>query len=376
MIEIRQVNDNKQGMKDFINFPYTLYRDNPNWCPPLHFERKAFFSNKNPFLHNIEVAYFVAYDGQNPVGRVTAHIDRLHNRYRNAREGFFGFYESIDSPDVARQLMETAETWVTKRGMTSLIGPYNFNSKQEVGFLVEGFDLPQSVMMTYTKDYYPRLFDGLGYRKARGYVSFRVSDILTIPAIVTGTARRLAGRYGASVQIIPLSKKKLDEEHDFILDVYNDAWSENWGFIPLNDAELGYIIDEFKSFAEFDFIYKLYVEGEPVAFMLVLPNINEVLMEIGNGRLLPTGILKLLFRRNRIRSAVIGIMGVKKPYWNRGFELLLYNRLFEDHRAKPQVDFIETTWILEDNERMIKSLEHLNAQSDKRYVILEKVFTP
>lgn len=372
MVIVRQVNGSKKGMKDFIDFPYALYRKDGNWCPPLRFERRKFFSSENPFVQENRIAFFLAYEDNRPVGRVTAHIDERHNRHYRTRHAFFGFYESIDNLSVAEKLMQSAENWAKTNHMASLSGPYNFNTKQELGFLIEGSEEPNFLMMTYTKGYYVDLLNRIGYRKEKGLVSYRIDNTLEMPDLVARTAKRLLDKYGPTVQIQILDRRNLRAEHPFILEVYNDAWSDNWGFIPMTERELAHIIREVKFFADPGFIYKLYKDGDPAAFMLNLPNINDVLIRIHDGRLLPTGFLKILRYRNYIRSAVITIMGVKKKYRKLGFELLLYYRLFQDHRKDPLVQAIETTWILEDNVPMIKSLEYLNARPTKRYVILRK----
>lgn len=372
MITIKQVNDNKKGMKDFIGFPYALYKNDKNWCPPLRIERKKFFRNKNPFMRHGRVAYFVAYDGTRPVGRVTAHIDEMYNRHYNTRHAFFGFYESIESDDVCEKLMQSVENWAKANNMVSILGPFNFNTKQELGFLIEGFEEPNFLMMSHTKSYYPDLLCRLGYRKEKGLVSFRLNNVFRIPEIITRTAKRLFDTYGDSIKIVPINRNDLKDDYGFIRDTYNDAWNENWCFIPITEKEIDYFIEDLKFFAVDDFIYKVYKNGESAAFMLNVPNINEVLMRIRNGRLFPTGIFKLLYYRKHIKSAIIVIMGVKSKYRKLGLEVLLYNRLFEDHLAKPSFNCVETTWIIEDNIPMMKSLEHLNADLNKRYVILKK----
>ena len=372
MIMIKKVNDNKKGMKDFIGFPYGLYKNDRNWCPPLRVEMKKFFSNKNPFMRHGRVAYFVAYDGARPVGRVTAHIDELYNRHHNTRHAFFGFYESIENPEVCEKLMQSAENWANANKMVSILGPLNFNTKQELGFLIEGFEEPNFLMMTYTKEYYPDLLYRFGYRKEKELVSFRISNVLKIPEKIARSAKRLSDTYGDSVKIVTFNRHDLRDDHAFIRDVYNDAWSKNWRFIPITEEEIDNYIKELTQFMYDEFFYKIYMNGEPAALMLNVPNINEVLIKIRNGRLFPTGIFKLLYNRRRIKSAIVVIMGVRSKFRKLGLEVLLYHRLFEDHLANPRLNCIETTWILEDNVPMIKSLQNLNADLNKRYVILKK----
>ena len=369
MITIKQVNDNRKGMKDFIGYPYGLYKNDRNWCPPLRIEMKKFFSYKNPFMRHGRVAYFVAYDGTQPVGRVTAHIDETYNRHHNTRHAFFGFYESLESDDVCEKLMQSAENWAKANNMVSILGPFNFNTKQELGFLIEGFEEPNFLMMSYTKAYYPDLLFLFGYRKEKELVSFRISNVLKIPEIIARSAKRLSDLYGDSVKIVTFNRH---DDRSFIADIYNDAWSENWGFIPITKEEIDHYFEELKFFFYDEFVYTIYTDGEPAAFMFNVLNINEVLIKIRNGRLFPTGLFKLLYNRKRIKSAIVVIMGVKSKFRKLGLEVLVYNKLFEDHLSKPHLNCIETTWKLEDNIPMMKSLEHLNADLNKRYVILKK----
>jgi hypothetical protein len=369
VFRVQQVNDSRRGMRDFVSFPYGLYRRDGNWCPPLRLERKRFFSPHNPFVRRNRIAFFVAYDRDRPVGRVTAHIDDGHNLHWHSRHAFFGFYESADNMEVSEGLMQSAEAWARSNGMRALSGPYNFNTKQEVGFLEEGFEAPPVLMMPYTKKYYLELFRQLGYRKEKALLSYRFSSK---PEALDRIEERLLRRHGDSIRIVPLNRRDLQSEHGFILDIYNDAWSRNWGFIPMTEEELSYLIREMKPFGDVNFVYKLYKDGEPAAFMLNLPNINEVLMKIRSGRLLPTGIFRLLLHRRLIRSGVIVIMGVKSRYHRLGLDALLVQRLIQDRWRRPGVNALETTWILEDNFDMIRSLRYLGAEPIKRYAILQK----
>lgn len=203
---------------------------------------------------------------------------------------------------------------------------------------------------------------------------YRLRDLSALPEIVTRTAKRLEERHGNSVEITTFTSRDLGRtsEKEFILRVYNDAWSENWGFIPMTMEDLDYLIRELKPIGDLDFFYRVRKDGEPAAVMLNLPDIYEILRRIPGGRLLPWGIFRLLFQQKTIRTGVIIITGVRRKFHKQGIELMILNRLFEDNIRKGCVDTIETTWVLEDNRAIIKTLESFEATLSRKLVILKK----
>jgi len=372
MLSVCNVNNHGRGMADFIDLPYRLYRHDPRWCPPLRLERRHFFSRKNPFLHHCEVAYFVAYDKGRPVGRVTAHEDQGHNRHYRTRQGFFGFFECVPELAVARALMHRAGAWAKDRGLDSLIGPMNFSTKHEIGFLTEGFEHRPVFLMPYTKPYYPGYLGALGYAPVKQLVSYRIDLQTPIPATLSRVARRAVAKHGDSIFLRTIDMKHLRRELDIILDIYNDAWDGNWGFIPLTPAEIDDMAALFARFAEPSFVYLLFKDDRPAAFFFPLPDINEVLGRIADGRLLPLGWLELLRWRHRVTTGSVILMGVKSAYRNQGLDLILYQRLAEDARRQGRYQSLETTWILSDNHPMTSAMDFLNASLHNRYVVLEK----
>ena len=172
MVIVKQINGDKKGMKDFLDLPYSLYKNDKHWCPPLRLERKEFFSHKNPFMKHSEVGFFVAYKDNQPVGRVTAHRDDVYDKFYQTRQGFFGFYESIEDDKVSGELMNSCENWIKIRRMDSLMGPFNFTTNHEVGFLIQGFESPPVIMMPYTKPYYPDQLYKQGYKKEKELLAF------------------------------------------------------------------------------------------------------------------------------------------------------------------------------------------------------------
>ncbi len=374
MVIVKQVDEDRKGMKDFIGLPYSLYRNAPHWCPPLRMERKKFFSAENPFMRHSEVAYFVAYEGKTPVGRVTAHIDAIFNKYYNTRQGFFGFFEAIESKEVAQKLMQAAEAWLQSRQMDSVMGPFNFSTNHEIGFLIRGFERPPAIMMPYTHKYYPGLLKELGYEKEKELLAFFMNKETEIPGLFTTMARRVSKELGDTVQIRNFDLNDLKSQLKVILEIYNEAWNKNWGFVPMTDEEIDLMASQLKLFADTNFIYILYKDDEPAAFLLALPDMNEVLSQIPDGRLFPTGFFKLLSFRRYIKTGRILLMGVKSRFRNQGLDILLYQRMIQNSRTKTtdQLRNLEMSWILEDNTVMINILKSLNADPYKSYLIVKK----
>lgn len=369
MIAVKRVNRDKRGLKDFIDFPYWLYRNDKNWCPPLRLERKRFFSHKNPFMLHSKVVYFVAYEGKRPAGRVTAHIDEIYNSYYNTRQGFFGFFESIESLEAAEKLMSSAENWLKSNGIYSIMGPFNFSTNHEVGFLTKGFERPPVIMMPYTKKYYPDLLYKLGYQKEKELIAYWLGNGTKIPEIVRKSAEKLTKRFGDSVEIRNTKMKNLRADLGITFDIYNDAWSKNWGFVPITNREIDEVALGLRLVADPGTTCLLYKNGEPAAFMIAVPDINEVLINIKEGRLFPTGVFRLLLFRKYIQNVRVILMGVKGKYRRLGLDFLMYYKYLYESSCNG----IEMSWILEDNVMMNSVFERLNADPYKRYVILKKM---
>lgn len=374
MVSVKQVTGDKKGMRDFLELPYSLYKNDKNWCPPLRFERKEFFSKKNPFMEHSEVDFFVAYQDNQPVGRVTAHRDEIYDKFYETRQGFFGFYESIDSDEVAEKLMLSCEDWIKSRGINNLMGPFNFTTNHEVGFLIQGFDSPPVIMMTYTKPYYPDLLYKLGYKKRKELIAFWVDRDTITPELFTVMAKRIAREIEGSYKIRTLDMANFKAEIKIILDIYTEAWNKNWGFVPMTKAEIDEMAHQLKNIMHPEYIYFVYKDDEPAAFLLCLPDINNALIHIKSGKLFPTGIFKLLAYKKYIKAGRVLLMGVKTQFRNQGLDVLIYDRMIKDMRSKvpEQVKGAELSWILEDNHVMVNILKTMNANPYKRYLILDK----
>jgi len=370
-IKIVEVTNNKKGMKDFINVQYAVYKNDENWVPPLRLERKMFFGKKNPFYEHAEVAFFVAYRDENPVGRVTAHIDHNYNERYDTIQGFFGFFECEERTETAELLMDTAEKWVKEKKCDSIIGPMNFSTNNEVGFLQDGFDRPPVIMMTYTKKYYLEIFENMSYKMEKVLNAYWFGDVQKTPEIITGYAEKLKKKYGEKITMRNIDLKNLKSEIDIVLDIFNEAWSDNWGFVPMTEGEIKNMADELKMVADSKLTFIMYKDDEPVAFLIGLPDLYEVLGKIKDGRILPVGVFKLLFGRKNIKTVRVLLMGVRKKYRKLGLDFLMYQSVFEDGYEEGYRN-VEMSWILDDNKNMNSTLQKIGADLYKKYVIYKK----
>lgn len=374
MITVKEVTTDKKGLKDFINLQYDLYRDEPNFVPPLRIERNIFFNQKkNPFFEHAQGAYFVAYGGEKAVGRITAHTDENYDKYHNCKQGFFGFYESENSAEVCRELCSSAEKWLLARGVRNILGPMNFSTNHETpGFMVKGFDTPPILMMPYTKKYYPDLFKALGYTKAQLLIAYDLHDVKKVPDVVSDYYKKFTEKYGDEVTIRHLDMKNLNADVRIILDIFNEAWCNNWGYVPMTDKEIDQMASELKLIVNPAVTYLLFKNGEPAAFQLAMPNINEILIKIKDGRLTPAALYKLLFWRNRIHYIRVLLMGIRPKFRRLGLDFIMYYHIFNDGLQKTQYRSVEMSWLLESNTMINAVMKRLDADPYKEYLIVSK----
>ncbi len=369
-IEIHEVH-NKSDLNQFIKFPWKIYEGDPNWVPPLLIDRKQFFDkSKNPFYRHAEVRMFLAnYEGQ-VVGRIATCLNHAFNQFHDTRVGFFGFFDSIKNYDVAYRLLKTAVIELKRAGMEVMRGPANFSSNHEMGLLIDGFDSPPVVMMTYNPPYYVEFFDRFGLTKVKDLLAFKLVRDSEPPERVRKIVERIRERSGATFR--KLNLKDFDNEVKRCIDIFNNAWEDNWGYVPLTDDETTHIATDLKQIVDPDLVLFAEVDGEPVGFSLALPDINQVLIKL-NGRLLPFGIIKLLWHtkvRNKIDQLRVVLMGVKAKYRKRGIDNIFYLDTF-DIGVKKGYKTGELSWILEDNDLMISAIEMLGGKRYKTYRMYE-----
>ena len=364
--------EGRQGLRQFIRLPWPIYADDPAWVPPLLIERSEHLSKRNPFFEHAECRFWLAYRGERPVGRISAQVDQLHlQRYRDFT-GFFGLLEAEDDPETFLILLETAERWLSDQGMRRILGPFNLSINQECGLLVEGFDTPPMVMMGHARPYYGARVEENGYRQEKDLLAY----IIDVDFELTKAMRAVIKRAARRVSIRSLRRERFSEELEILQDIFEDAWSENWGFVPFTKAEFKHLGQNLKHLVHDEYVQIAEVDGSPDAMIVGVPNVNEVIKDL-NGRLLPFGWLKLLWRLkvSRPQTARVPLMGVRKRHHNSllGAALAVMvvervRRLGVKHGAKK----VELSWILEDNTGMRNILESMGGIVYKRYRIFGK----
>ncbi|MEW6026411.1 MAG: N-acetyltransferase [Planctomycetota bacterium] len=357
---------------EFIMFPWTsrVYKDYPNWVPPLISEDKKLFNPSiYPFHQNAEVNLFLLYDNNKPVARVAAIINHNHNRFHNEKTGFFGFFECADSPEAAQYILDAAAKFCRERGMERIRGPMNFSTNDTCGLLIEGFDSPPVIMMPYNPPYYINLLEKSEFAKAKDLYAYFADKSIEekVPRL-----ERLAGRVLAdpAVKMRKLNIRNIRDEIRIIKDIYNNAWSRNWGFVPMTDAEFEYMAADMKKMVDPDLALVAEIGGNPAGFSLALPDYNVIIKKC-NGRLLPFGIFHFIFGKSRINTLRLLTMGVKREHQKRGLDVLFYLHTIKNGFAKG-IFSGEFSWILEDNVMMNRIMETLGARVYKKYRIYEK----
>jgi hypothetical protein len=364
--------EGRSALNDFIRLPWPFYADDPMWVPPLLMERRMHLSASNPFFEHALHCLWIAYRDDRPVGRISAQIDQLYiDRYQNAT-GFFGMLEAEDNPLTFQALLDTAETWLRSQGMQRISGPFNLSINQELGLLVEGFDTPPVLMMGHARPYYADRIEKNGYRKEKDLLAYIIDANFEQSAAM----KRVTSRAKNRVHIRSLRKSNFSEELEIIQDIFNDAWSQNWGFVPFTSKEFEHLGKDMKLLVDEDLIKIAEVDGEPAAFIVVLPNVNEAIQDL-NGRLLPFGWLKLLWRL-KIKypiSARIPLMGVRRRFQDSllgaALAFMVIGAL-QEPGLKRGVKKVELSWILEDNIGMRNIIESIGGRVYKTYRIYSK----
>lgn len=361
------------GRRAFLRVPHLVYAGDPAWVPPLTLERALHLSRLNPARRHAEVRYWVALRGRRPVGRISAQVDRLHLETHRDATGFFGFLEAIDDPEVFAALTSAAETWLRSREMRRVLGPFSFSVNDECGLLVEGFEEPPMFLMPHGRPYYDARLREVGYDKAMDTVACLLDTRGDPPPVMVEAVRRARSR---GVRVRPIQLDRLSEELDRLREVYNDAWSGNWGFQPFTREELANLGNALRLFVPPDFVQIAELEGETVAFIVLVPNVNEAIAGLG-GRLLPGGWWRLIRRlRSRgIRTGRVPLMGVRRRLHRSPLAAELVFLLVDALRhpvEREGIHRIELSWILETNRPMRHIARSIGAPEYKRYRIYEK----
>jgi hypothetical protein len=370
-VEVRAVRGRRE-LNAFIRLPWKLYRGQANWVPPLLAERKRHLDQRrNPFFEHAEAEYFMAWRDGQPVGRITAHIDHRLNEFQNNRWGLFGFFECERDPAVANALLDRADAWLTERDRDRMIGPFDFTTNHECGVLVEGHELAPQILENWHHPYYRELLEGAGLVKAMDLYKWEIepTDRDKMLPIINDLADRLEPEHG--IRLRRMRRRDFEAEIRRFIEIYNEAWSHNWGFVPLTDAELKHMAKELKPILDEDFAAVAETaDGEVAGVSLTLPDYNQILAQL-NGRLLPLGWLKALLQRRKIDEIRVFALGVKPAYQHTGVAAALYRDVW-DSVFRRNMKRAETGWILEVNDAMNRAMEALTGRIVKRYRIYER----
>lgn len=373
MKRIEKVSSPKQ-LKLFIDFVHELYKDDPNYVPELFIaQRDLLTPGKHPFHEHSTVQPFLAYDGDRIVGRIAAILNNNYNSFNGVQEGFFGFFDCINDPATADLLLNEAISWVKQKGATKILGPVNPSTNEPCGMLIEGFDQPAVVMMTYNAAYYPALLEGAGFTKNVDLIAYQLTTKdytdQRLQSITEALKKRLSTR---NITFRPVDLKNFKEEVVKLREIYNSAWDKNLGFVPMTEKEFAYMAKDLKMILDKDFCMVAEHEGKIVGFSLAVPDINQILIKIKRGRLLPTGILKLLLGRKKINNLRVLALGIVEGYRKSGIDMYFYRSIIENGLRKNFVS-AEASWILEHNVPMNKAMLSINGKPYKKYRIYEKV---
>jgi GNAT superfamily N-acetyltransferase len=369
-IRVRPV-DGRADLEKFLRLPWRIYAADENWVPPLLSDvRNALDPAKHPFHQHAEVRTFVAWRGTDPVGRIAAVVNRKYNEFHADRVGFIGLFESVDEQAVADALFSAAEEWLRERGMTSVLGPVNLSTNEEVcspGLLIDGWHRPPVIMMAHSPRYYPALFEGAGYSKAKDLIAYWLEGRQPPPRLQRAYDRLMRHE---GMRIRPLDMRRFDDEVALIQDLYNSAWERNWGFVPMSSAEIHNMARQLKPVVNPKLCVIAEIGDEAVGFALGLPDYNMPLRHV-NGRLFPVGLFKLLWHRRKIDAARIITMGIKPGFRNRGLDAAMIAHIYLEGNSAG-IWRGECSWILEDNWDMRRGMERIGAAGDKTYRLYDR----
>ena len=366
----------KQQWRDFHHLAYGIYADDPHWVAPPLLERELHFQAKhNPYFQHATAAFFLAYRDGKPVGRITAQIDKLHLERYNDATGHFGFIEAIDDADVFNALLTAAQDWLRAQGMKRVIGPVSFSLWDQPGLLVEGFDTPPSVMMSHARPYYEKHIVANGYQQTEDLICYWYDLTAPMDKLNQLVDRGLKGG-SVTLRNIRKDKKHFDGEIALLLDIINDAWSDNWGYVPMTRAEIDDLAGILKILLREGDVAIAEYNGKPAAFAAIFPNLNEAIADM-NGHLFPFNWIKLLWRMLvvRPRTARMPMMGVRKEFQNSSLGAALAMSVIRSTRnfnVERGATGAELSWILARNVRVRHVIELVGGKAYKTYRIYEK----
>ncbi len=364
-----------RDLERFVRLPFEVYRNEPRWVGPLLSDvRKRLDRKGNPFFKHAEAEYFLAWRDGRPVGRITAQVDANFNAHQNNEWGLWGFFECEDDAQTAQALLGAAEQWLRARGRDRMVGPMDFTTNDECGLLIEGHDRPAIILSSWQHPYYRELIEGAGLVKAMDLLmwSLHISDRERVHPAIWEAAGKVESEHGIVCR--PMRKRNLDAEVTAFLEVYNAAWENNWGSVPLTAEEAHHYAQDLRPVLDENWamIAERKDTGEVVGAALTLPDFNQVLAHL-NGRLLPFGWAKALYWKRKIDSVRVFALGVKPEYQHTGVAARFYQMHFESATRTPQKQG-EMGWILETNKPMNRAMEGMGGEIVRRFRLYERAF--
>ncbi len=358
----------EKNLIDFIDFPYKLFKDNPFWVGELKKDVLHLLNLNHPFWQHAERKLFIAKKDGRAVGRIAAILNHNYNKFHNENMGFFGFFDCIDDDETAKLLFDKASLWLKKKGAGAIRGPVNPSTNETCGILIEGFDSPPIIMMPYNPPYYIRLMENAGFSKIKDLLAFKRYPKEPFSDRFKKILNRITR--SANIELKQADTKNLSKELSVFKEIYNQAWAENWGFVPITDNEASDLAKALKPLLKPEYLYFVQINNEPIGFVLLLPDFNIPLKAV-NGKFTPLNILPFLWKMLNIKQGRFLAMGVKKEYRNRGIELLLIEKAMISAK-KFNWDYTELSWTLEDNEKVNKVIDLAGGKVYKKYRIYDK----
>ncbi|HLI37539.1 MAG TPA: hypothetical protein VKV80_09385 [Streptosporangiaceae bacterium] len=369
-LEIRPVKG-ALGRARFVGIPFRLFASDPQWTPPLRQSVRDRLSPRHPAAEHQRTRLWMAFQDSRPVGRIAACVDTMFNDYHGLAWAWVGFFECVDNPAVSAALFDAAWSWAAKEGMQVCVGPGSFTTNDEIGLLVEGREYPPALLTPHNPAYYEKLWVDAGWKPVMDLWGWRFGPhIPRLSERQQAALERLARR--GPYRVRSASMRNFDAEVHRFFDIYNAAWSRNWGFAPMTHAEVSHLAKELRLIADPDLA--LFVEldsGETIAAALAVPDINQATARLRDGRLLPIGWLRLLLAQRRLTQARILLLGVRPEYETRGVGPLLYSTLIQRLAAKPRMASAEASWTLATNKKINSAIEAIGATHHKTWRLYE-----
>jgi hypothetical protein len=373
-VSIRPVRSRRE-LKRFVKVPFRLHRSSEQWVPPLVLERMQFLDRKkNPWFEHGEAQLFLAERDGEAVGRISAHLDRRWDEFQGGKDAMFGFFEAAEDPEVVRALFDAASEWALARGRERLLGPMDFTTNDEIGILIEGFELQPMILEPWHPPYYQRLIEAEGFGKAMDVLMWelRMGELKEgekFDASIHEAAEKALHDEGITIR--NMRKRDMAGEVRRFMDVYNEAWGDNWGFVPITDAEVEFQAKNLKQVLDEEWTFMAEKDGEVIGAALTLPDINQVMAGL-NGRLLPFGWAKFLLGKRKIDRLRVFALGVKHDYRHTGVAAGLYLEHIKMAAQPDKIHWGEMGWILETNKPMNRAMEGMGGKIVKKYRLYER----